>query len=525
VHVCRYVHDDLLPEVMRSALEETLYNAFVGTEIVTPSATAAQATPSAAPAAATPIRLLVARMARTASFEQYTRNNPVLSERLAHDAVAWCTNQWLQARVDDRFAEEEAALRDAHGLVATEELLDAALRHRPEMAAAADVVRTEVMPPDTMAEPARRKWAEAVGRARRTIVVRDWHSRIVSDRTNHETRILSTALGGYLRNLQAVLPGMAAQQQLVRDLFGSDERLFDLSESPWETVSTKGLQATADMLRGNVEIERLAETIGRSRLVTEEQTRDVVSTTTLRTPEGIGKSEVTGLAFGDELTSLLASESSLLSSPDASDLFFAKLAHKELLVLDYRRERVVEHERRRTTRISEIVTLPRGPLIVCVDTSGSMLGTPELVAKAIVLALATRLAQDGRAVHVIAFSTGARSFSMTGNTPFLEQLLGFLGGGFHGGTDLRPALEASLALLEEESYRLADVLVVSDFRVPKIADRFVDRIKRQQRSGTLFHSLTIADSPVRDPLNIFDNSWLFSTGRPGIDPASLRAIQ
>ena len=68
-------------------------------------------------------------------------------------------------------------------------------------------------------------------------------------------------------------------------------------------------------------------------------------------------------------------------------------------------------------------------------------------------------------------------------------------------------------------------MVVSDFRIPKIDDRFVERVKQQQGRGTLFHTITVADAPTRDPLNIFDNSWLFSTGGNGIEPSSLRAIQ
>jgi uncharacterized protein with von Willebrand factor type A (vWA) domain len=42
----------------------------------------------------------------------------------------------------------------------------------------------------------------------------------------------------------------------------------------------------------------------------------------------------------------------------------------------------------------------------------------------------------------------------------------FLDGGFHGGTDLRPALDESLRVMEQAQFSLADVVVISDFRIP-----------------------------------------------------------
>ena len=81
-------------------------------------------------------------------------------------------------------------------------------------------------------------------------------------------------------------------------------------------------------------------------------------------------------------------------------------------------------------------------------------------------------------------------------------------------------------MLGGKEFANADVLVISDFRVPKIADRFISAIKAQQSRGTLFHSLTVAREPVRDPLHIFDHSWLFNVteGVRGIGPDTLRFL-
>ena len=153
-----------------------------------------------------------------------------------------------------------------------------------------------------------------------------------------------------------------------------------------------------------------------------------------------------------------------------------------------------------------------------------MIGLPEKVAKAMTLALARRLQEDRRPIHVISFSTETKSFELTPDSPALAQLTAFLGSSFRGGTDLRPAITAALDLLETAQYRHADVLVISDFRVPKIVDRYQERLAQQQRRGTLFHSLTIADRPVTDPMHIFDHSYHFdiSPANQGVSPNSIR---
>ncbi|MFW5689676.1 MAG: VWA domain-containing protein, partial [Spirochaetota bacterium] len=316
----------------------------------------------------------------------------------------------------------------------------------------------------------------------------------------------------------------AEEQEAVRDALGNEDALWDLGMHEWEHLPIAGLLDAAAMLREHPEIERLAEILGRSKAVTERRTIETVERHVRLRAVGAGKSEVTGVRAGDELTSLLASEVALLARPETEELFYAKLAHRELLVLDYNRQQLVEDVTLRRVSASVEAPIERGPAIICVDTSGSMLGLPEKVAKATVLAVARRLAEDRRRVEVIAFASQVRSFSLDHHETNLDDLARFLDGGFHGGTDLARALASALELLRTEEAHHADVLVISDFRVPKIADRYLDQIARQHRRGTLFHSLTVAPRPVIDPLHLFDSSWLFSTESGRIAAGSLRAI-
>ncbi len=514
MHICRYFHDDdQIPQAIRATLEDSLYRAFVG-ERGPGTAADHDSVPE-------PIRETLDRLISTVSFTPYTAANARLSERLAHEAVHWVSDRWAEIGSTDPFEEEQHEI-DAvtTGSDPTNTARMMASR-RPELASFAGLIAT--------APPVAKSREDLTGlrlddEARQTLLIRRWRERMERDRAHHQARLLGRSLGGFITELEALVPRLVREQRVVRDVFGNEDALWDLSRHEWEELRLEGLEEASQTLREHPEIDRLAELLGKSRSVSEQRTVDRVERRVRLRPIGVGKSEVTGVRAGDDLTSLLASEVALLAHPQTEELFYAKLARRELLVLDYNRQQMVEDVIVRTVPSREEVPVDRGPAIVCVDTSGSMLGHPEKVAKATVLALAGRLAVDRRRLEVIAFSSQVRSFALAPETTNLPDLAHFLAGGFHGGTDLGKALAAALETLEREECRHADVLVISDFRVPKIADRFLSRITAQHRTGTLFHSLTVARLPVVDPLHIFDSSWLFNTESGRIAPESLRAV-
>lgn len=536
MHVCRYYHDDdYLPEEIRAALEDRLYTAFaVGGR---PGEPVEASNPE-------PVTRTLDRLVGTVTFADLTRGNERLSERLAHEAVHWVGERWGELEQRDPFAGEEGALEATMGRPGEDagesaaptasdldSLAELAADYRPGLATFARRTAAAVRPADgavateNQSRRLDRERSELDRRARRDLICRRWRERLEEDRSNHRARLLGRALGSFIRELEEVVPLLAREQRVVRDVFGNEDALWDLTLHEWESLPVDGLEQTAAMLAEHPELERLATILGRSRSVTERRTRIATERRVRLRPVGIGKSEVTGIRAGDDLTSLVASEVALLAQPETEELFYAKLAHRQLLVLDYNRQRIVEDVEERPVSISEEVPVERGPAIVCVDTSGSMLGLPERVAKATVLALARRMREERRRLEVIAFSSAVRSFTLDHEHTHLADLAAFLEGSFHGGTDLRKALAVAIETLEREDYRHADVLVVSDFRVPKIADRFLERINRQHHRGTLFHSLTVAAKPVIDPLHIFDNAWLFSTESGRIAPESLRSIE
>lgn len=503
MHFCSYLHDEyLLPESTVEALEQQVFDLYYsGSPTSLPLKTDNDAVA---------ISETLSRLATTTTLFDLTGGNRRLCERIAHDAVAWCNNQLAQAPVPEAVERESAALEAS---AEVEQLLDSAGRYRPSLRDRIERYRTIAASGDAGLR------ARVYRRARSL-----WHEAVERDARTHRYRELGRSLGAYARELQELVPRLAGIEHSVRDLFGTENALYDSSVRSWSADTLGELERCAATLAASPELLELAEVVGRSREVTVNKTEFREIRHERLEPVGVGKGEVTGIEAGDDVASMIASESALLADPATEEAFYAKLARRQLLSLQFRRPRLIRTQTLRTLPVVRSSTLRRGPAIVCIDTSGSMLGEPERVARALVFALCAKLREHGRAMYVIAFSTQIRVLHVDPAAVDLAAVASFLSGGFHGGTDLRPALEEAMRVLSGGALRLADVVVVSDFRVPKIADRYQQAIGRHQAAGTIFHSVTVARAAVIDPEHIFDAHWLYDLSRehPGIDPKDLR---
>lgn len=155
---------------------------------------------------------------------------------------------------------------------------------------------------------------------------------------------------------------------------------------------------------------------------------------------------------------MLPSELLNLEDDTLEVLFYARLLEKNLLTYELQGVTFINGEE------TEITKKRTGPVVACLDTSGSMQGAPLLKAKALLLAIANILKQEDRSLHVLLFgSTGEiREFSMDRQNNSVG-LLRFLQQGFGGGTDFEPPLKLAFEIIASQpDYKKADVLMISD---------------------------------------------------------------
>ncbi len=206
----------------------------------------------------------------------------------------------------------------------------------------------------------------------------------------------------------------------------------------------------------------------------------------VRVPDMPG--ETRGVHRSDRIARMLPAEAMLLGHPLLRLVWHARRAERTLL--SYEDDDRMQELRRHRSRVARPRIAPQagtrpemGPILVCVDTSGSMQGGAEAVAKAVVLeAMRTAHAQQ-RACHVFAFGGPDELIEMelAVDGAGIERLARFLGQAFHGGTDICAPLEKALAKLEHQRWRLADLLIASDgeFGATPAAVAHLNSIKRE----------------------------------------------
>jgi uncharacterized protein with von Willebrand factor type A (vWA) domain len=167
-----------------------------------------------------------------------------------------------------------------------------------------------------------------------------------------------------------------------------------------------------------------------------------------------GREEVVGVTIGGDVANALPSELALLADEDTEDLFYQRFIEHRLVSL----ELTGQGDQGAANGDK------KGPVIACIDTSGSMEGPPELAAKALVLAVCRRVLPRNRTVHLILFGgEGERTeVRLRRGRGGLEALLEFLLASFRSGTDFDGPLLRAMDLLEEQELLRADILVVTD---------------------------------------------------------------
>jgi uncharacterized protein with von Willebrand factor type A (vWA) domain len=246
---------------------------------------------------------------------------------------------------------------------------------------------------------------------------------------------------------------------------------------------------------------------------------------TTRVPELPG--ETRGVHRSARVARMLPQEAMLLAHPRLRLVWHARHAERTLLTYedDDRLEEVAPREvpvLRATARRTAGRRLELGPMLVCVDTSGSMQGSAGLVAKAVVLEAARTAHAQGRACHVFAFSGPGEvvDLPLAADAAGLQALARFMGQGFGGGTDIGAPLERALARLGEESWQLADLLVASDGEfgaTPEVAAAV--RAAKEER-GLRVQGILVGDRETIGMLELCDDVfWVREWRRLG-DPAA-----
>ncbi|KAB8312745.1 ATPase RavA stimulator ViaA [Erwinia endophytica] len=306
--------------------------------------------------------------------------------------------------------------------------------------------------------------------------------------------------------------------QLAQILSDNNEvaasRLWDLTKNPLQSGDYQLLVEYSDFLAQQPTLQKLAEQLGRSReakVVLSEDAPMEAFHQWVREPSNVPEG-VNGLHQSDDILRLLPTELATLGISELEMEFYRRLVEKRLLT--YRLQGEAWHDKvtLRPVTHHHYDQQPRGPFIVCVDTSGSMGGFNERCAKAFCLALLKMALADNRRCYIMLFAHEVIGYELTADDG-IAQAIRFLSQRFRGGTDLPACLDAVLTTLSTPGWNDADAVIISDFIAQRIPEELQKSIKRHQsQQQQRFHAVALSDHGKPGIMRIFDHIWRFDTG-------------
>ena len=308
-------------------------------------------------------------------------------------------------------------------------------------------------------------------------------------------------LEGLLEGLYRRISEFISEMEENLDLFDTLAFLFpgrnwsysvkELKKEPFY-LQLKMLKTYSTFFENNPDLRRIVDFVGRREF-------DPPGDRIRLSP--FGKNRIQTVRFSDYINNLLPMEAAKLLNPSLKRKFYADMLEGKLLSYQLLGKHYTGPPRIK----------PRGPMIVLVDTSGSMHGAPQTLAKSAVLAMAKRMLSQQRDMKVILFASTSQhlEIELSSRKKMSEKFLNFLIYTFGGGTDFNTALASGLKSLKEKDFQGADLLFITDGK-SEVSDELVlarwEEAKKKYNAKV--YSLIVGDSGAGGLSKISDYTYL-----------------
>ena len=213
--------------------------------------------------------------------------------------------------------------------------------------------------------------------------------------------------------------------------------------------------------------------------------------------------EVEEVTNGNNLQHVLPIETAILAGHQTESLFYYRYAMGQLQLFANKPKMEsrmkVEQTQKKKPR------LEKGPIIVSIDTSGSMCGRPIELATCLLRQLLQMAKKQKRKCFLISFSVRAQSIDLSKPGAW-KRLDSFLSDYYSGGTDGNEMLKAGIKMLNSEKYAMADMLIISDFIFDPPNGCVSQFMQEERQKGTRFYGLQIGNDS-HEYEKVLDKIW------------------
>ncbi len=293
------------------------------------------------------------------------------------------------------------------------------------------------------------------------------------------------------------IPPYVLRHQVPFDEFA---QCWALMGTIWNTVSFERIRPIVALQKQYPVLLDVARRVGRIADNEGPERVPVGSGSTYRM-EHSAPSDIEGISVGNDLSALLPIEMATMADEELSGLFAYRYATRRLQTFLFKSNLMKKAQKVQVARARQ-----KGPMIVCMDTSGSMQGPPERIAHSLVIKLLQVALAQKRDLLLITFSDQARTFDVRANR---TSLLDYMRQQCGGSTDGTAMLQAAFRLIgSDPRYGSADLLLISDFKFPLVDRPLLVRLGQLHDEGTRLYALQIGQSVlIRDWLPYFDSYW------------------
>lgn len=265
--------------------------------------------------------------------------------------------------------------------------------------------------------------------------------------------------------LEQIILGYEQNENTLKG-FGGDISYRELKE-----MGNDFKDIVEEMLR-NRNIQDIIKKLGRGK-------KGIVEKKDRKIPK-INRDEIFGIQKGSNLSRILPSELINLEDNQLKYLFYSKYLENSLLTYEIKGKEE-EEKKEEEKKINS-----KGPIVTCIDTSGSMKGEPILKAKALIMAISKILKRENRELYILLFgSKGQLQELSVENDNEVSKIVKFLKKSYEGGTDFETPLKKALEIIsKKENYNKADILMITD-GVCKISHTFKKKLKEEKNRLSL----------------------------------------
>lgn len=273
-----------------------------------------------------------------------------------------------------------------------------------------------------------------------TLFLQRWRISLTLQATMLHHQLLEQEREQLMAELQERLALSGALEPLLSENDTAAGRLWDMSKGQLQRGDYQRLVEYGNFLQQQPELKKLAQQLGRSyqaKAVQQQDAQPEPFRVMVQVPATLPE-EVSGIHQSDDILRLLPPELATLGIEELEFEFYRRLLEKRLL--SYRLQGDVWQEQiliRQVTHQQQDQQ-PRGPFIVCVDTSGSMGGFNEQCAKAFCLALLRIALADNRRCYIMLFANQIVHYELTAASG-IEQAVRFPASSFAAAPIWRPA--------------------------------------------------------------------------------------